>query len=99
MAKVVPGVVHALVGMGEELDEEEEMVGLGTAGAMLVDWTDARRVVGQDEEGGWDEMGRQIKKEANGDIHLGLAEELLERALAHGCSSKERHCPCTRGPC
>ncbi|KAA6406508.1 MAG: hypothetical protein FRX48_09673 [Lasallia pustulata] len=48
MAKVVIPVMHSLVALGDELEEEEEMVGLGVVVGMLVDWTDARKVVVQD---------------------------------------------------
>ena len=89
MAAIAVSVVHSLVGMGEQLDEEEEMVGINLIGTMLVDWTDARKLVIQDVTAvSWDEAGRQEDKAVNGDIHLDLAETMLERAMAHGCSSK-----------
>lgn len=89
MAKVAGGVVHALVDMAEELDEGEDMVGISMIGNMLVDWTDARKLVIQDKATiSWDEAGKKEVKAVNGDIHLDLAEGLLERAMSHGCSSK-----------
>lgn len=89
MALVAQAVIHAVIGFVEELDEEEEMVGIGVVGNMLVDWTDARKLVVQ-EEGSvtWDEAGRKEVKAVNGDIHLGMAENLLEKAMGHGCTSK-----------
>ncbi len=89
MANVAGGVMHLLVDMSEELEEGEEMVGIGTVGNMLVDWTDARKLIIQDETTiSWDEAGRKEVKAVNGDIHLNLAESLLQRAMNHGCSSK-----------
>lgn len=89
MASVAGGVMHSLVDMSEELEEGEEMVGVSTVGNMLVDWTDARKLVVQDEASvSWDEAGKKEVKAVNGDIHLDLAESLLERATNHGCSSE-----------
>ena len=89
MANIAGGVIHAVVDVAEELDEGEEMVGVGVVGNMLVDWTDARKLVVQDEAAvSWDEAGRKEVKAVNGDIHLILAESLLERVLGGGCSSK-----------
>ena len=89
MANIAGGVMHLLVEMSAEL-EGEEMVGISTVGNMLVDWTDARKLVVQDEATiSWDEAGRKEVKAVNGDIHLDLAESLLQRVMNHGCSSKE----------
>ena len=89
MANVAGGVMHSLVDMSEELEEGEEMVGVSTVGNMLVDWTDARKLVVQDEASiSWDEAGKKEVKAVNGDVHLDLAESLLERAINQGCSSE-----------
>lgn len=89
MASVAPGVIHAVLSFVEELDEEEEIVGIGVVGNMLLDWTDARKLVVQDEVCiGWDEAGRKEIKTVNGNIHLDLAEQLLEKVMSHGCTSK-----------
>ena len=89
MARVAGSVMHALVDLAEELDEGEEMVGTSLVANMLVDWTDARKLVVQDEATiSWDEAGKKEVKSVNGDIHLDLAESLLENAMNHGCSSK-----------
>lgn len=91
MASVAPSIIHAVIGLVEELDEEEEMVGIGTVGNMLVDWTDARKLVVQDEACvSWDEAGRKEVKAVNGDIHLELAEHLLEKVMSHGCTREEK---------
>ena len=92
MARVAGGVMHAIVDMSEELAEGEEMVGISQVGNMLLDWTDARKLVVQDDAMvSWDEVGRRVVKVVNGDIHLDLAESLLERAMNNGCSSKSAH--------
>ena len=89
MASVAGGIMHALIDLSEELEEGEEMVGVSTVGNMLVDWTDARKLVVQDEASvSWDEAGKKEVKVFSGDIHLDLADSLLERAMNHGCSSE-----------
>lgn len=89
MANVAGGIMHSLIDLSEELDEGEEMVGVSIVGNMLVDWTDARKLVVQDEASvGWDEAGKKEVKSVNGDIHLDLADRLLERAMNHGSSSE-----------
>ena len=89
MAAATPAIVHTLLNMGEELDEEEEMVGISVVGTMLVDWTDARKLVVQDAaQVSWDEAGKKETRMVNGDIHLDLAETLLERSMHNSCSSE-----------
>ena len=88
MATVAVEVMHALADLSEELAEKDEMVGLSIVGNMLVDWTDSRKLVLQDgtplgSEGPEEEEVRRVK----GDIHLRLAEKILERVTEHGCSS------------
>ena len=88
MAKVAGAVMHSVVNMSEELEEGLEMVGVSTIGTMLVDWTDTRKLVVKDETAiSWDEAGRQ-EVGSGGEIHLDLAEDLLQRAMTYGCSSK-----------
>lgn len=88
MARVVIPVMHSLVALGDEMEEEDEMVGLGVVGGMLVDWTDARKVVVQDAASvSWDEAGKKQVREVNGDIHVDLAGAILEKAMTNGCSS------------
>ena len=87
MGKVVPAVVHYLLGLGEEL-EEEEMVGMTVIANILIDWTDARKLVVQDDtQASWAEAGKKEVKTVNADIHLDLAAELLEKSMGHGCPS------------
>lgn len=93
MATITAEVMHLVVGLSEELGEGEDMVGLVVVGNMLVDWTDARKVVIQDGAAvSWEEAGKKEVRTVNGDIHLGLADSLLERAMNHGCSSKTYSC-------
>ena len=89
MGAVIPSVLHALVGLGEELDEDEEMVGMSVVANMLTEWTDARKLVVLDAAAvSWDEAGRKNTQAINGDIHLDMAITLLERAMTPGCSSE-----------
>ncbi|KAI4097436.1 MAG: hypothetical protein LQ339_006754 [Xanthoria mediterranea] len=91
MAAIAANVVHHQVNLVDEMDEEDGAVGVNVIGNMLVDWTDARKlVVPGGGLIGWDEAGGKDAKAVNGDIHLTLAESLLERALAYGCSKEER---------
>ena len=80
MAGVVVPVVKTLADMSEEMDEHGEMVGLAVVAAQLVDWTDGRKVVGSD--------GMVGEGVPDGGPHLLLAEEMLEKVLTAGCSSK-----------
>lgn len=89
LASVVPAIVHAVVGLGAELEEDEEMVGATVTASLLADWTDPRKLVVLDAGSGWDELGRKETKVVAGDIHLDLADGLLEKALSNSCSSKQ----------
>jgi len=89
IGKVGVAVVHALMGVMDELDEEEEMVGMNVVGAHVVDWTDARKLVVPDAGSvSWDEMGRKEVKAVNADIHLDLAINILEKISSSNCPSK-----------
>lgn len=89
MAMAAAGIVHTQVNLADEMDEEEEAVGASVVANMLVDWTDARNLVVQDAAAAsWNGAGEKEVKTLNGDVHLSLADSLLERALTHGCSSK-----------
>ena len=89
MANIAGSVMHSVVDLGEELDEDEEMVGISVVGNLLVDWTDARKLVVLDEAAiSWDEAGRKQAKAVDGDVHLVLAQSLLKRTLNPACSSE-----------
>ncbi|KAL8953827.1 MAG: hypothetical protein Q9222_000336 [Ikaeria aurantiellina] len=95
MASIAASTVHTQMSLVEELDEEDDALGMTVIANMLIDWTDARKLVVQGMSAvGWNEAGDKEVTAANGDVHLILADSLLERALSHGCSSK-RH-PCAR---
>ncbi|KAI4175559.1 MAG: hypothetical protein LQ343_001550 [Gyalolechia ehrenbergii] len=91
MSAIAAGVIHTQVNLADEMDEEEEAIGINMVGNMLIDWTDARKLVVQATAAvSWDEAGEKEVKAVNGDVHLVLADSLLERALNHGCSREER---------
>ncbi|KAB5570326.1 nuclear condensing complex subunit [Coniochaeta sp. 2T2.1] len=78
MRAVALDALHALYNVRESLEDddadvEEEMVGLSTIGACLVDWTDPRKCyapgIAADAE----------KKNVNGDVHLDFAKDIMER--------------------
>ena len=89
MANVAGGVMHVVNELSEELEEGEEMTSINVVGNMLIDWTDARKLVVPDAATvSWDEAGRKEVRTVDSDVHLSLAENVLERAMHHGCSSK-----------
>lgn len=80
--------LHSLFNMRENLDDEEddsEMVSLSTIGAHLVDWTDPRKCYVPGDS--LTLMDESSKKAVNGDVHLDLARDILER-LNSTASSK-----------
>jgi condensin complex subunit 3 len=86
MRSVAMDALHQLMNIHESRyeEDEEEMVSLSTIGAHLVDWTDPRKCYGAGDisltEGA-------EKKAINGDVHLDLARDILER-LNSNISSK-----------
>ncbi|KAL8874308.1 MAG: hypothetical protein Q9174_000348 [Haloplaca sp. 1 TL-2023] len=91
MAAVAAGVLHSQVNLADELEDDEEAIGLSVVGNMLVDWTDPRKLIVPNVASvGWDDAGGKGAKAVDGDIHLVLADSLLEKALGHGCSKEER---------
>ncbi|KAI1773694.1 condensin subunit Cnd3 [Hypoxylon cercidicola] len=78
MASVALDALHALYNVREGLDDDDidvddEMASLSTIGACLVDWTDPRKCytpgIPMDAD----------KKNVNGDVHLDLARDILEK--------------------
>jgi condensin complex subunit 3 len=80
MARVAVSVLHAIAERAEDMDEEVEMVGITLVAAQLCDWTDPRKTVTG--------IDGTNKEEAGTDGHSILAEEVLEKILTPGCSSK-----------
>ena len=89
MGKIALNIVHWCLGMKEEMDidnEEDaggEMVGVNVVTAHLVDWTDCRKLVLSQNSFGAE------ADEPDSDVHLTLAEEVLEKVLGV-CSRKFR---------
>ncbi|KAI9846360.1 MAG: hypothetical protein M1837_004213 [Sclerophora amabilis] len=94
MQRVAVPVMHSLIQINDDLDEEEEMVGLTVIAAHLADWTDPRKLVVAGTPAGeslFDESGRKdAAKAVPGDIHLDLAKDVLEKMFSSGCSKDER---------
>jgi condensin complex subunit 3 len=88
MRSVAMDAMHSLFNIHEALDgedEDSEMVNLSIVGAHLIDWTDPRKCyVAGDGMSLGDEM---TKKVINGDVHLDLARDILEK-LNSNISSK-----------
>ena len=63
----------------DEGDAEMEMVGLGTIGAHLVDWTDPRKCYVPGNQFSLSEDGS--KKAVNGDVHLDFVLDILDRLI------------------
>ncbi|KAL8711762.1 MAG: hypothetical protein Q9220_003933 [cf. Caloplaca sp. 1 TL-2023] len=89
MAAIAASIVHTQVNLADEQDEEDETIGMTVIANMLLDWTDARKLVVQDRSAvGWNEAGETEVTAASGDVHMILADSLLEKSLSHGCPSK-----------
>lgn len=88
MGRIALPVLGWCLSMKEEMDVEadddasSDMVGLAVVIAHLADWTDGRKLVAATSS-----LGDDAAKDADGDVHLDLAGELLEKSL--GVSSKE----------
>ena len=80
LAKIAIPIMHNLSDRAEDLDEEEEMVGLTSVAAQICDWTDPRKYVLGSED-----VSRGVN---HMDGHIVLSIELLEKILTPGCSSK-----------
>ncbi|PQE08257.1 condensin complex subunit 3 protein [Rutstroemia sp. NJR-2017a BVV2] len=82
MRAVALDAMHKLFEMqDDDAEAEAEMVGLGTIGAHLVDWTDPRKcyVPGNELILSSSTADEQAKKAVNGDVHLDFAMDILER--------------------
>jgi condensin complex subunit 3 len=90
MRSIAMDTMHSLFNIHEALDGEDEdsdMVSLSTIGAHLVDWTDPRKCYAADDSMG---LGDEATKKAvNGDVHLDLARDILEK-LNSNITSKSR---------
>lgn len=83
LARIAVSVVHTLADRADDLDEEEEMVGINLVIAQICDWTDPRKLVPV--------MGNTTENQAREiDGHIVLAEEVLEKILSPGCNSKSQ---------
>lgn len=81
LARIAIPVMHSLAERAEDLDEEEEMVGMSLVASQICDWTDPRKCVSN-------KLDVEVKlEEGELDGHLVLAEELLEKCLTPGTSS------------
>jgi condensin complex subunit 3 len=90
MAEIAVPVISKLLVMREENVEEEEsdeMVGWPVITAHIAEWTDGRKVVGATELG---LGGKESSTAGAEEPHIGLAIEVLERALTNTCSKDER---------
>lgn len=92
MSRIALPVLHWCLSIKEEMDvdgEEHEldsggaeMVGLGVVVAHLVDWTDSRKLAPTE--------AKQKTQEGEGNVHLSLAEQILEKCLTrNGVQSRE----------
>jgi condensin complex subunit 3 len=85
LARVAVSIIHTLADRAEDLDEEEEMVGINLVTAQICDWTDPRKNVTILENISPDNQPREL------DGHIVLAQEVLEKILSPGCNSKCLH--------
>lgn len=80
MARIAVPVLHTIAERAEDMDGEVETMSVSLVAAQICDWTDPRKTVT-----GIDGV---TKEEIGTDGHVILAEELLEKILTPGCSSK-----------
>lgn len=88
MRSVAMDAMHSLFNIHETLDgddENSEMVSLNTIGAHLVDWTDPRKCYAPGDSMSLGD--ESAKKAVNGDVHLDLARDILEK-LSSNVTSK-----------
>ncbi|KAJ6441667.1 nuclear condensin complex subunit 3 [Purpureocillium lavendulum] len=88
MRSVALQALHSLLNLREGLEDDdvdvgEDMVSMTVIGACLVDWTDPRKCYAPSL------LGDADKKNINGDIHLDLGRDIMER-LRSNISSKFR---------
>lgn len=89
MAQVAGKVLLAIMDMKEDPEDKEEAVAVNKTAYVLADWTDARKLIITDQIAGfWTEAAAVEANNINGDAHLILAEQLLQRSLQQNCSSK-----------
>lgn len=92
MRSVAVDALHVLYNVHEGLDDEDEdieMVSLSVIGAHLVDWTDPRKCYVPGNSMSIADEGS--KKAINGDVHLDLASDILDRM--NNATSKFVHGP------
>lgn len=92
MRSVAVDALHVLYNVHEGLDDEDEdieMVSLSVIGAHLVDWTDPRKCYVPGSSISIADEG--AKKAVNGDVHLDLASDILDRM--NNATSKFTHSP------
>jgi condensin complex subunit 3 len=80
MAKIAVSVIHNLSERANDLEEDEEMVGISLVVAQLCDWTDPRKCVPL--------YDKNDNSSQEADSHVVLAGEVLEKILSPSCSSK-----------
>lgn len=83
------GVIHNLLRLAEDLDEDEEMISPSQIALQLVDWTDPRRLVDLSKTNMDLESLEEDTTMRNKNIHVDLAM-LIVTQLKKG-SSKESH--------
>ena len=93
MAQISGDIIRTIIDMSDELGDEEEMIGVSKVGSLLVDWTDARKLVNLDDVAS--SFGTTLDnapKAIDADPHLTLAQGILHHSLSHRCSSKSPFC-------
>lgn len=89
MARIAERVFHAIIQLNDHADDDDEIVNTNNVCNVLIDWTDARRLVVADEtHSHWSEAGEKNAKDFNTDAHLVLADNLLQRAMQLNCPSR-----------
>jgi condensin complex subunit 3 len=111
MGSIAVAVVHSVMGIADDLDDEidsadeggkSDMVGLTTVVAMLADWTDGRKLVRMAElNRGWEERpgtGKSSGEGVSSDVQLDIVGDVLEKVLRGSCSRKHKTIPSLSAP-
>lgn len=83
-------VIHSLLRVAEDLEEDEEMVSPSQIALQLVDWTDPRRLVDLSKTSNDLEMLGEETAMRNRSIHVDLAITALEQMKKSSSKSSFR---------
>jgi hypothetical protein len=84
-------VIHALLRVQEDLEEDEEMVSLSQIALQLVDWTDPRRLVDLSKTNTDLESLEEDTSMRNANIHVDLATIIMTQMKKGSSKISSQH--------